>query len=125
MSRCRRGGFLLTDAFRIDRLSSLTLFSFGRAGVDYLFYFDRDRSGLFYFHTLILFLFILFRSRQEWIILFSYSYFISIATGVGISIIYFGVGYFSVDRSFSVRPNLGRVGFSCGESGEIISLDSE
>ena len=71
---------------------------------DYLFYFDRDRSGLFYFHTLIL-----FRSRQEW----------------GISIIYFGVGYFSVDRSFSVRPNLGRVGFSCGESGEIISLDSE
>jgi hypothetical protein len=92
---------------------------------DYLFYFDRDRSGLFYFHTLILFLFILFRSRQEWIILFSYSYFISIATGVGISIIYFGMGYFSVDRSFSVRPNLGRVGFSCGESGEIISLDSE
>ena len=66
MSRCRRGGFLLTDAFRIDRLSSLTLFSFGRAGVDYLFYFDRDRSGLFYFHTLILFLFILSRSRQEW-----------------------------------------------------------
>jgi hypothetical protein len=84
----------------------------------YFIYFISIATGVDYF-----ILFILFRSRQEWIIL--YSYFISIATGVGISIIYFGMGYFSVDRSFSVRPNLGRVGFSCGESGEIISLDSE
>jgi hypothetical protein len=37
-------------------------------------------------------------------------YFILAATGV----LEFYFGVFSVDRSFSVRPNLGHVGFSCG-----------
>ncbi len=37
-------------------------------------------------------------------------------------------GFSSVSRSFSVRPNLGRVGFSCGnreKPGEIICLNTK
>jgi hypothetical protein len=54
--------------------------------------------------------FILFCRIHDFILYLSCDCFISAATGAfGF---YFGV--FSVDRSFSVRPNLGRVGFSCG-----------
>jgi hypothetical protein len=66
-------------------------------GFPFLFYLYRSCTGvdLFYFH-------ILSRPRRE--------------LGFG----FFFLVFFSIDHSFSVRPNLGHVGFSCGDREKLL-----
>ncbi len=61
---------------------------------------------------LFYFIFILFQSRTGVDLFYFPLFYLGRDGSYGVLDFYFGV--FSVDRSFSVRPNLGRVGFSCG-----------
>jgi hypothetical protein len=82
---------------------------------------------LFYISAAIIF--ILSRPRREfgfYFVVFMILFYISaailfyISAVTGVLDFYFGV--FSVDRSFSVRPNLGHVGFSCGNQEKLSVL---